>query len=235
MPVHCNIKDNIDKIEEGIEKACIRSGRKREEITLIGVTKFLPAETVAEGWKAGLRCFGESRVQEAVLKFRGFKETYPGTELHFIGPLQRNKAKTAAVFFDCVQSVDREILAVELAKHAAERNSCLPVLLEYRTGEDSKSGFTNLDGLFKAVDLILGFPSLKVCGLMTIAPFTSEETLLRSAFRQMVKIRRELEIRYPAGCLWSCLSMGMSNDFETAVEEGATMLRIGTAIFGEKV
>ena len=234
-----SIRDNLEKIEDRIEKACIRSGRKRDEITLIGVAKFLPIETVEEGRRAGLCCFGESRVQEAVVKYRGFKEKYPDTELHFIGPLQRNKAKTAAALFDWIQSLDRESLVTELAKHAAAGNGFrgeapLPVLLEFRTGEDSKSGFTGLDDLFRAVELVLGCPSLSVRGLMTIAPNTGEERLLRVSFRRLVEIRQELRRRYPSAS-WSCLSMGMSNDFETAVEEGSTMLRIGTAIFGERV
>jgi pyridoxal phosphate enzyme (YggS family) len=241
-----SIKDNLDRIEERIGKACIRSGRKREEVTLMGVAKFQPVEAVEEAVNAGLRCFGESRVQEALLKYKGFKEKYPDTELHFIGPLQRNKAKQAAGLFDCVQSVDRESLVTELQKHAAAAGplaaSPLPVLLEFRTGEDTKSGFTSLDDLCRAVDLLFGCPSLSVRGLMTIAPAvgdatgddTGEEDILRSAFRRMVELRRELERRYPGGA-WSCLSMGMTNDFEIAIEEGSTMVRIGTAIFGKGV
>jgi len=242
-----NIKDNIEKIEERIEKACIRSGRKREDITLIGVSKFQPIEAVEECLKAGLRYFGESRVQEAVSKYTGFKERHPDAQLHFIGPLQRNKVKQAVSLFDCIQSLDRESLAVELAKNTAARNNLqdvrsaalqgagpLPVLLEFRTGEDSKSGFTNPDDLFKTVDIVLDCPSLIIRGLMTIAPYTGEEDILRSAFRRMVKLREELERRYPAVSR-SCLSMGMSNDFEIAIEEGSTMVRIGTAIFGEGI
>jgi len=229
------IKSNIENIEERIEKACFRSGRKRSEIVFVGVTKFLPIEMAEEGYKAGLRHFGESRVQEAAAKYKGFKEGKPDAELHFIGPLQRNKAKAAAPLFDCVQSVDRESLAAELAKHAFLRSDPLPILLEFRTGEDSKSGFASLDELFRATDFILGCPSLSIRGLMTIAPNTAEEGPVRQAFRRMAQIRQEMERRFSAGCSWSCLSMGMSNDFETAVEEGSTMLRIGTAIFGESV
>jgi uncharacterized pyridoxal phosphate-containing UPF0001 family protein len=110
----------------------------------------------------------------------------------------------------------------------------LPVLLEFRTGEDTKSGFTSLGGLCKAAELVLGCPSLSVRGLMTIAPAIGEENILRSAFKRMVEMRRELERRYPGGA-WSCLSMGMSNDLEIAIEEGSTMVRIGTAIFGKGV
>jgi pyridoxal phosphate enzyme (YggS family) len=232
-----SITENIKIIEERILKVCLRSGRKREDITLMGVTKFLPLEAVKEAWDAGLRCFGESRVQEAIPKFTSFKAEHPGAELHLIGALQRNKAKNAAVFFDCIQSVDRLSLAEELAKHSGSRGKTLPVLLELRTGEDSKSGFENLDDLFKTVELILACPTLVIHGLMTMAPNTSEEAPVRAAFRKLASARRELETRFPnnTGHTFSCLSMGMSGDFETAIEEGSTMLRIGGAIFGERV
>jgi pyridoxal phosphate enzyme (YggS family) len=233
---------NLETIEERILNACLRAGRKRDEITLMGVTKFQPMEAVTEAWNAGLRCFGESRVQEAAAKLGAFRAGKPDMELHLIGALQRNKAKTAASLFDCIQSVDRESLALELAKCAAERMarelaSPLPLLLEFRTGEDSKSGFTGVDDLFRAVEFILVCPSLSIRGLMTIAPNTSDEKILRSAFRRLVKLRQELELRFPSKerqCSWSCLSMGMSNDFELAIEEGSTLLRVGSAIFGER-
>ena len=227
-----SISGNIDSIEERIVAACLRSGRKREDITLMGVTKFQPREAIDEAWKAGIRCFGESRVQEAVEKFAACREQYPGIELHMVGSLQRNKAKLAASLFDCVQSLDREALAEDLAKHAVNRAQSLPVLLEYRTGEDSKSGVSDLDALFRLTELVLGFPSLSIRGLMTIAPNTNEEKLLRAAFRQMVNVQQELEGRFPGH--WHCLSMGMTGDFEIAIEEGSTLLRIGSAIFGER-
>jgi pyridoxal phosphate enzyme (YggS family) len=233
-----SIAENIEKIEERIMKACLSSGRKREDITLMAVTKFMPLEAVTEAWDAGIRCFGESRVQEAVSKLNSFRTEHPGAELHLIGALQRNKAKTAAAFFDCIQSVDRESLAEELAKYAAQgRGAALPVLLELRTGEDSKSGFESLDTLFRAVELILACPTLSIRGLMTLAPNTGEEAPVRAAFRKLAMARQELENRFPntAGFDLSCLSMGMSGDFETAIEEGSTMLRIGSAIFGERI
>ena len=237
------IAERIEVIKEKIEKAALRSGRKPGEVQLMGVSKFHTTEKIEEAIRAGLMFFGESRVQEAVLKYKGFKEEHPDTELHFIGPLQRNKVKAAVPFFDCVQSVDRESLAAEMAKYAAERVGLFsaapfPVLLEFRTGEDSKGGFTSLDDLFRTVELILGcrangFPSLNIRGLMTIAPNTGDEGLIRAAFRKLMKIRQELQQRVPCGISLSCLSMGMSGDFEIAVEEGSTMLRIGTAIFGD--
>ena len=234
-----SVAENIAEIEERIVKACLRSGRKREEITLMGVSKFQPIEAVNEAWEAGLHCFGESRVQEAATKFKGFKEGKVGAEVHLIGALQRNKAKLAASLFDCIQSVDRRSLAEELAKHTG-RTHPLPLLLEFRTGEDSKSGFTGVEELCRTVELILTCPSLRILGLMTIAPNACDDGILRSAFRRLVKVRDELERRFPAKDRWdaqhswACLSMGMTGDFETAIEEGSTLLRIGSAIFGEK-
>jgi len=228
-----SVAGNIERIEERIANACVRSGRKREEITFMAVTKFQDLSAVKEAWAAGLRCFGESRVQEAAAKFDGFQEGHPGTELHLVGGLQRNKAKAAVSLFDCIQSVDRESLARELIKQTEGRGSPLPVLLEFRTGEDSKSGFTDLDDLFRVTELILGGSLLEMRGLMTMAPFTDNEAAVRSAFRRLVRVRRELESRFPGGGNWSCLSMGMSGDFEIAVEEGSTLLRIGGAVFGE--
>jgi pyridoxal phosphate enzyme (YggS family) len=227
-----SIAASIEQVEERILKACLRSGRKRDEITLMGVTKFQPIEAIEAAWNAGLRCFGESRVQEAAGKFDGFREGHPGMELHMVGSLQRNKARLAATLFDCVQSLDRQALAEELAKHAAGRDRPLPVLLELRTGEDSKSGFADTDSLFRAAELALGHPSLSVRGLMTIAPNTTDEGPVRAAFRIKAKTQQELDRRFPG--LWSCLSMGMSSDYEIAIEEGSTMLRIGSIIFGER-
>jgi len=235
-----SIAENIEKIEERILRACMRSGRKREDLTLMAVSKFKPVEAVMEAWDAGIRCFGESRVQEAVSKLDSFKTEHPNAELHLIGALQRNKAKAAAAFFDCVQSVDRESLAQELAKHAAVRSGGglwvpLPILLELRTGEDSKSGFESLDALYQAAEAILACPTLRIHGLMTLAPNTAEDAPVRAAFRKLVLAQRELEKRFPNGHNFACLSMGMSGDFETAIEEGSTMLRIGGAIFGERI
>jgi pyridoxal phosphate enzyme (YggS family) len=153
-------------------------------------------------------------------------------ELHLIGSLQRNKAKQAVLFFDCVQSVDSPELITELAKHSPEREKPLEVFLELHTGEMSKSGFENLDGLFDAAELVCGCAYLKPAGLMTMAPFTEDTRLIRASFRALVKAREELGRRFPKEN-WRCLAMGMSNDFEIAVEEGSTLLRIGSAIFKE--
>ncbi|MDR1318027.1 MAG: YggS family pyridoxal phosphate-dependent enzyme [Treponema sp.] len=232
-----SVTGNIERTEEKIQRACEASGRKREEITLLGVSKFHGREAVEEAWRGGIRCFGESRVQEGAEKFSGFRETHPGFALHMIGTLQRNKVKAAFSLFDCIQSVDRDDLIRELGKHREKPERPLELLLELHTGEESKSGFPGLEDLYRALDLILAYPCLSVRGLMTMAPFTQDRGLIRSSFRQLKTAQRELEKRFPSDgrTSWACISMGMSNDFETAIEEGSTLLRIGTAIFGERL
>ena len=222
---------NIARIEERIQRVCDTAGRKREEITLMCVSKFQPIARVEEARQAGILYFGESRVKEGIEKFSAYREERPQVLLHFIGPLQRNKAKTAASFYDCVQSVDRVELIAELEKHAADREKPLPLLLELHTGEESKNGFAGLDELFRAAELVQKSAGLNPAGLMTMAPFTGDREVIRSSFRLLAKAREELERRFPPAENWACLSMGMSNDFEIAIEEGSNLLRIGSLIF----
>ena len=228
-----SIAENIAKLEERIQKVCDAAGRKRDEITLMGVSKFQPVEFVEEAWQAGIHCFGESRVKEGTGKFEAFRKEHPEVEVHLIGSLQRNKAKAAASFFDCIQSADRESLIGDLEKCAGEKP--LPLLLELHTGEESKSGFADLDGLFRAAEMILKSEGLRPRGLMTMAPFTEDRDVIRCSFRLLAKAGKELEKRFPPAGNWACLSMGMTNDFEIAIEEGATLLRIGSAIFGGRL
>jgi pyridoxal phosphate enzyme (YggS family) len=223
------VAENIAKLEERIQRACARAGRNRDEITLMGVSKFVPVNLIDEAYRSSIRCFGESRVKEAAEKFDDFKSEHSGTRLHLIGSLQRNKAKQAALLFDCIQSADRVEIIAELAKHLVQRQEPLEILLELHTGEETKSGFKSIDELFMAAETVLNCENLKLTGLMTMAPFTKDTALIRSSFRQLVKAQDELEKRFPGN--WSCLSMGMSNDFEIAIEEGSNLLRIGSAIF----
>ena len=223
------VAENIAIVEERIQKACHRAGRKRDEITLMGVSKFVPIEDVKEAFNAGIRCFGESRVKEGTEKFEDFRNEHPEVRFHLIGSLQRNKAKPAVLFFDCIQSVDRLELVDEIVKHVHLREKPLEVLLEMHTGEETKRGFAGIDGLFRAAQALPGKVNLK--GLMTMAPFTEDKEKIRASFRQLVKARDELEKRFPPKENRYCLSMGMSNDFEIAIEEGSTMLRIGSLIF----
>jgi PLP dependent protein len=224
-----SVAENIAKLEERIQKACDSARRKRDEITLMGVSKFVPVDLIDEAYRHGIRCFGESRVKEAEEKLGAFKSGHSDAQLHLIGSLQRNKAKQAALFFDCIQSADRNEIITELAKHSPQRKEPLEIMLELHTGEETKSGYQSTDALFKAAELVLGNEKLKLTGLMTMAPFTTDTALIRSSFKQLVSARDELEKRFPKNAL--CLSMGMSSDFEIAIEEGSTLLRIGSAIF----
>ena len=230
-----NIDSKIKQLEEKIQTACLRAGRKRGEVRLMGVTKFHSIEAVEAAQKAELKLFGENRVQEAKEKFTEFWNAHgrESAELHLIGSLQSNKAKIAASFFDCIQSVDRESLIRELGALTQGRQNPLMVLLEYHTGEETKNGFPDRDSLFRAAEMVLSFPGLKPAGLMTMAPFTDDQAAIRSSFRKLYTARDELEKRFKG--YWSCLSMGMTSDFEIAIEEGSSLVRIGTAIFGERV
>ncbi|GHV67843.1 YggS family pyridoxal phosphate enzyme [Spirochaetia bacterium] len=227
------IVQNINRIRENIENICRRIGRDPLEIELMGVSKFHPLEKVEEAWRGGLRLFGESRVQEAAAKFSGFREAHAGAEIHLIGSLQRNKARAALSLFDCIQSVDRESLIEELGALTAGREKPLMILLEYHTGEESKAGFADEDALCRAAEKALSYPGLRPLGLMTMAPFSTDAAMVRAAFRAASAALGKLKGRFP-GAPWSCLSMGMSGDYEIALEEGSTLVRIGTAIFGER-
>ena len=227
-----SVAENIAKIEERILRACDSAGRKRDEITLMAVSKFVPEKLIKDAYDGGVRFFGESRVKEACEKLAGFRNEHHEAHLHMIGSLQRNKARQAVQFFDCIQSVDRDELICELLKHVSLRETPLSVLLELHTGEETKGGYADLDALFKAAQVILSGANLKLAGLMTMAPFTGDEKIVRSSFRQLVNAKKEMEKRFPLAENF-ILSMGMSNDFEIAIEEGSSMLRIGSAIFKE--
>ena len=226
-----NVSTTLQRLNERIYEACRRSGRKTEDIRLMAVTKFHNAELVREAFDAGLRLFGENRVQEAEGKFPSFLETHSEAELHLIGSLQRNKTKRALSLFKCIQSLDRIELVDELVTLAGNREVPLDIFFELHTGEESKAGFPDLDTLYPAVEKVLSCGGLNICGLMTMAPFTTDQNPIRASFRTLSAAQTRLKQRFPEAD-WSCLSMGMSNDFEIAVEEGSTLLRIGTALFG---
>ncbi|MDR1956023.1 MAG: YggS family pyridoxal phosphate-dependent enzyme [Treponema sp.] len=227
------ISDAVKRIQERIEAACVRSGRDRAAIRLMGVSKFQGIAAIEKAWEGGIRLFGESRVQEAAEKFIPFKRQHPEVELHLIGSLQRNKAKTAVSLFEGIQSVDREALIAELGMWTVQREKPLGILLEFHTGEETKSGFSGVDALCRATEQVLSYPGLALQGLMTIAPYTDDTARIRASFRSLVAAQHTLASRFPDGD-WSCLSMGMSDDFEIAIEEGSTLVRIGSALFGPR-
>ncbi|MDR2509688.1 MAG: YggS family pyridoxal phosphate-dependent enzyme [Spirochaetaceae bacterium] len=226
------IAENIARIYEKIEKSCKNAGRNPAEVRLMAVSKFFPREAVNEAYAAGIELFGESRVAEAEAKFSKDCGQKTG-ELHLVGALQRNKAKRAAGLFDCIESVDRNELIDTLGQLTAEREKPLIVLLELNAGEAQKSGYRSEDELPSALERILRYKGLEAGGLMTIAPFTNDDAVIRAAFRRLARARERLSAMFPE-CRLSTLSMGMSGDFPIALEEGATLIRIGTAIFGDR-
>jgi pyridoxal phosphate enzyme (YggS family) len=241
MPEYGFVADNSRRVLERVEAAAARAGRKPDEVSLMAVSKFHPLEAVEAAYAAGLRLFGESRVQEAEAKFEAFLPAHPEARLELIGQLQSNKAKRAASLFSRIQSVDSESLILELDKRARAAGLRLEILLELHTGEESKSGFPGLEELLRAAELIASLGAggggrtsgIELRGLMTMAPYTQEEAPIRASFRALRGAREELARRFGFAS-FDVLSMGMSNDFELAVEEGSTLVRVGTAIFGQR-
>jgi PLP dependent protein len=222
----------LEAVRERISAAAKRAGRQPGDIRLMAVTKNFPPETVLEAQAAGLDLFGENRVQEAEEKFGG---TAARPELHLIGHLQRNKARIAAGLFACVQSIDKIETAQALSARCSELGRTMDILLEVNTsGEESKSGFRTREDLLSSLDVIASLPSLRVRGLMTVGPLEASESGVRSSFSALRRIFEDLRAQ---GSLRQCdtLSMGMSGDFEMAIEEGSTLVRIGTALFGARV
>lgn len=235
------IKHNIEKIRERIEKAAERSSRKAENIALMAVSKFHSFEEIQSAYRAGIRLFGENRVQEAVCKFANMRQTLEQSELHMIGTLQRNKVKDIVPLVSCIQSVDRIELLDEIAKQLHKdkstnteqtRMQTLKLLFEIHTGEKSKAGFANEDDTVRALEHAEKL-KLQVTGFMTMAPFTEDRTQIRKSFASLRELSEHMQKRFPFFCFTE-LSMGMSGDFEIAVEEGSTMVRVGTSIFGTR-
>jgi hypothetical protein len=212
--------------------ASVRSGRHPEDVVLVGASKTQPAAVLAEAWRAGLRVFGENRVQEAVAKSREL--TAYQIEWHLIGPLQSNKVKPALDLFRAVHSVDRPGIAQALDKEAARRGLAISGFLEVNLGqEESKHGFPT-EGLAEAARPLADLQHLKVVGLMAIPPQADDPEGSRPWFRRLRELRDELAARPEWPGFPGRLSMGMSHDFEIAVEEGATHVRVGTLLFGPR-
>jgi pyridoxal phosphate enzyme (YggS family) len=223
------LQENLTRIRSRIDQACERSGRQPDSVRLMAVSKNQPPERVAEAASAGLTLFGENRIQDAKVKI----PLCPGQlEWHFIGHLQSNKSRDAVSLFQVVQGVDSLALAEELQKQALKQARSLPILLEVNVaGESSKFGW-NPDRLLAELPQLNALNRLEVHGLMTIAPYAVDPEQVRPIFRRL----RELRDRCTdlLGAPLPVLSMGMSGDLEVAIEEGATLVRVGTALFGER-
>jgi PLP dependent protein len=230
-----SISENIAAVRERIDATAHRAGRSPDDIALMAVTKTHPAETIREAYAAGLRVFGENREQEFAAK-AGALSDLAEAEFHMIGHLQTNKAAKAVELFGAVDSVDSVKLAEKLDTAARGLGKKLSVLIEVNVGgEAAKSGVT--PDSHEMEDLLvsaLRFEALKFCGLMTVPPFTEDPQGARPFFRKLRELRDTLAARRLPAISMDVLSMGMSHDFEVAIEEGSTCVRVGTAIFGER-
>lgn len=230
-----SIADNLAEIRERIARAAARVGRSADSITLMAVSKTVEAERIKEAYAAGLRVFGENRVQKFEGKSAALSEM-KDAEWHLIGHLQSNKAKKAAESFHAVDSVDSLRLAEKLNQAAAESSKKLNVLIEIKVGqEESKAGIPldspDLQNLLCAAPQL---PNLQICGLMTVPPFTEDPEGARPYFRMLRDLRDQIAARKLPAIQMDVLSMGMSHDFEVAIQEGSTCVRVGTAIFGTR-
>jgi pyridoxal phosphate enzyme (YggS family) len=240
-----DIGANIEHVQERIAQAAYRSGRTPNDVTLVAVTKTFPADIVLAAYEAGVRHFGENRAREGISKITALEPYVANSPptWHMIGHIQSRKAKRVAEHYDYVHSVDRLKIAHRLSRYADEAGHSLPVLLECNvSGEGSKYGFplenweeedSRQSAFFSAVAEIVELPRLLVRGLMTMPPYVDDPEEVRPLFISLRSLRNALRERFPSTD-WHHLSMGMTNDFEVAVEEGATMVRIGRGIFGAR-
>jgi pyridoxal phosphate enzyme (YggS family) len=226
-----SIADNLAHLQQQITEACRRANRSGNDVALMAVSKIHPVEMILEAYAAGQRLFGENRVQE-------FQEKSPhltglaDAVFHLIGPLQSNKTAKAAELFDAIDAVDSLKIAQRLNTAAAALGKKLPVLVEVKLShEESKHGLApdELPSLLAAMDKL---ESIAAVGLMTVPPWSEDAEVARPYFRELRKLRDESVVRFPRV---TQLSMGMSNDFTVAIEEGSTCVRVGTALFGRRI
>ena len=229
-----DIRSRLERVKEDINEAVISAGRKPEEVTLIGVSKVFPVEYAEVAFSCGLKDLGENRVQELVPKIERFGELGLEANWHLIGTLQTNKVKYIIGKTKLVHSVNTLNLAAEISKRSVNNNIITDILIQANiSGEESKHGFAESE-LKAAIDEMNNMEGIRIRGLMTMAPIQSYEGEAQKVFERTYKVYEDLkkEIKDPAQ--WNVLSMGMSQDYKYAIKEGATHIRIGTAIFGDR-
>lgn len=232
--MHSEILSNLTRVRARIATAAVAAGRQSADVTLVAVSKTKPIEAIAAAYAAGQRDFGENRLEELWPKVTAAQELgLTAIRWHLIGNIQSRKTAQAVGPFALIHAIDRDKIAHRLSRDAEAAGCVLSILLEVNvSGEASKHGFTPDELLATAGDL-LALPGLHIQGLMTMAPLVDDAEATRPVFRRLRALRNELRERYPTGA-WQQLSMGMTNDFEVAIAEGATMVRIGSAIFGSR-
>jgi pyridoxal phosphate enzyme (YggS family) len=223
------IAKNLSGLKERIEQSCKKAGRNSSEIKLIAVSKYFDLDAILEAKNLGLSDFGENRAQELSLKFEKLGNS---VTWHFIGTLQKNKVKYAVKAAEYIHSVDSCELVDEINYRAAKLNKVQKILIEVKTSEEeTKSGLETETGVLELVKKCSDKKNIMLLGLMTMAPLTDNEKIIRKSFRDLRNLKNKINNK---GYNLTELSMGMTSDFEIAIEEGATMLRIGSAIFGER-
>jgi pyridoxal phosphate enzyme (YggS family) len=223
---------NVQKVRDVIEQAAAKSGRKPDEIKLMAVTKTMPAQAVTAALDCGITLFGENRVQELLDKLPELDMT--GRSAHIIGHMQTNKVKYVIDKVDMIQSLDSFHLAQEIDSQAEKAKKIMKVLVEVNIGrEQSKSGVMP-EEIFNFIDRVSEFSHLKICGLMSIPPFDEDKEKTRLYFKQIRKLFIDIAVKKSDNIDMNVLSMGMSSDFAIAIEEGSTMIRVGTSIFGKR-
>lgn len=225
------VADNLKKIKENIAEACRKAGRDPGEVTLIAVSKTKPVELLREAYDAGARCFGENKVQEIMDKY---PQLPADIQWHMIGHLQRNKVKYIVDKVKMIHSVDSLRLAETIEQEASKRGVQVPVLLEVNVAQEESKFGLKTDEVLPLAEAVSAFPHIKIQGLMTIAPYVDDPEENRGIFRQLKKLSVDIEAKNINNVTMSVLSMGMTGDYQVAVQEGATMVRVGTGIFGER-
>lgn len=226
------IKNNVNAVEAKIIAACERSGRKREDVTLIAVSKTKPVSAIYEVMETGIKDYGENKVQELCDKIETITEPL---NWHMIGHLQRNKVKYIVDKVSMIHSVDSLRLAEQIQQEASKKNVDVDILIEVNVAEeDSKFGLST-EEVIDMVRSISKFPNVHIKGLMTVAPFTDNPEDNRPYFRNLKQLAVDIDGENIDNVTMSVLSMGMTGDYEVAIEEGATMVRVGTGIFGERI
>lgn len=224
------IADNLHRVREELREACRRAGRAEDDVALLAVSKVHPVEFMEEAYAAGQRLFGENRVQEWEGKAERVR-AMGDVEVHLIGPLQNNKTARAAALFDTVDTIDAGKTASRLGAAATALGRVLPVLLEVKLSPEEAKHGVDPEGLDALVEQVSAAAGVEVRGLMTVPPWSEDPEVARPYFRRLRELRDELCVRFPTV---RELSMGMSNDFAVAIEEGSTTVRVGTALFGRR-
>ena len=225
------LKENLEKVEENIQAACDRAGRKRDEVTLIAVSKTKPVEMLQEAYDLGVRINGENKAQELASKY----EVLPkDIHWHMIGHMQRNKVKYIIDKVDLIHSVDSLRLAETIENEAAKHNVTVPILIEVNVAQEESKFGLKTEEVLSLVESVAALPHINIKGLMTIAPYVEDPEENRGIFRQLKKLSVDIAAKNINNVNMSVLSMGMTGDYQVAVQEGATMVRVGTGIFGER-